>query len=94
MTNPSDDVSRRSFLKATLAGVAVSLTKVPGMVEIEQKSQGINPVSGSQSDDLTRMSIREASDLIRAKKARPFCVGNVPRQQLHSYRFDKAFQRE
>src|ERR1700730_7337703 len=71
MTNPSDDLSRRSFLKATLAGAAVSLTKVPEMTETDQKSQGTSPVSAGQSDDLTRMSIREAADLIRAKQVSP-----------------------
>jgi hypothetical protein len=62
MTNPSDDLSRGSFLKATLAGAAVSLTKFREMAETDQKSQGISSVSGGQSDELTRMSIREASD--------------------------------
>ena len=87
MTNPSDDsddLSRRSFLKATLAGAAVSFTKVPEMRETDQKSQGISPLSGGQSDDLARMSIREAADLIRAKKISPVelttaCLARIDR---------------
>jgi aspartyl-tRNA(Asn)/glutamyl-tRNA(Gln) amidotransferase subunit A len=84
MTRPSDDLSRRSFLKATLAGAAVSLTKVPEMAETDQKSQGISPVGGGQSDDLTRMSIREAADFIRAKKVSPVelttaCLARIDR---------------
>jgi aspartyl-tRNA(Asn)/glutamyl-tRNA(Gln) amidotransferase subunit A len=71
MTNPSDDLSRRSFLKVTLAGAAISLTKVPVVAETDKKSQGISPVGGGQSDDLTRMSIREAADLVRKKKVSP-----------------------
>src|SRR5579864_8026242 len=71
MTIPSDDLSRRSFLKATLAGTAISLAKVPAVTETDQNSQRTNPVSGSQSDDLTKLSIREAADLIRKKKVSP-----------------------
>ena len=84
MTSPSDDLSRRSFLKATLAGAAVSLTKIPEMAERDQKSQAISPVSAGQSDDLTRMSIQEAADLIRAKKVSPVelttaCLARIDR---------------
>src|SRR6266566_7091946 len=84
MTNPSDDLSRRSFLKASLAGAAVSLAKVPAATETDQKDQRTNPVSGGQSDDLTRMSIREAADLIRKKKASPVelttaCLARIDR---------------
>jgi aspartyl-tRNA(Asn)/glutamyl-tRNA(Gln) amidotransferase subunit A len=71
MTNPSDDLSRRSFLKATLAGTAISFAKIPAVAETDQNSQRTNPVSGSQSDDLTKLSIREAADLIRKKKVSP-----------------------
>src|SRR5580704_19069135 len=71
MTNPSDDLSRRSFLKATLAGTAVSLAKVPAGMASDLNFQRTNPVSGSQSDDFTKLSIREAADLIRKKKVSP-----------------------
>src|SRR6202521_713262 len=84
MTIPSDDVSRRSFLKATLAGTAVSLAKVPALTETDLNSQRINPVSGSQSDDLTKLSIREAAELIRKKKVSPVeltkaCLARIDR---------------
>jgi len=71
MTHPSDNLSRRSFLKATLAGTAISMSKVPAVTETDQNSQRTNPVSGSQSDDLAKLSIREAADLIRKKKVSP-----------------------
>jgi aspartyl-tRNA(Asn)/glutamyl-tRNA(Gln) amidotransferase subunit A len=84
MTNPSDELSRRSFLKASLAGAAISLTKVPAVAETDQKSQEISPVSGGQSDDLARMSIREAADLVRKKKVSPVelttaCLARIDR---------------
>jgi aspartyl-tRNA(Asn)/glutamyl-tRNA(Gln) amidotransferase subunit A len=71
MTNPSDDVSRRSFLKATLAGTAFSLSKVPEVTTTDLNSQRTNPVSGNQSDDLTKLTIREAAEQIRKKKVSP-----------------------
>jgi len=84
MTNPSDDLSRRSFLKASLAGAAVSLAKIPATTETNQKDQKTNPVSGGPSDDLTRMSLREVADLIRKKKASPVelttaCLARIDR---------------
>jgi len=69
--NPSNKLSRRSLLRTTLAGVATSLTMVPAMAETVQKSQAAKPVSSDLSDDLTRMSIREVSDLVRRKKVSP-----------------------
>jgi aspartyl-tRNA(Asn)/glutamyl-tRNA(Gln) amidotransferase subunit A len=71
MTKPADGFSRRSLLKATLAGTAISLAKVPAVAETGLKSQRTNPVSGSRSDDLAKLTIREASDLIRKKKVSP-----------------------
>jgi len=72
MTQPYDDLSRRSFLKATLAGAAIALTKVSAVAETDdQKSQGVSPVRGGQSDDVTRMNIGEAADLVRNKKVSP-----------------------
>src|SRR5450755_834878 len=84
MTNPSEDVSRRSFLKATLAGTALSLAKVPAVTETDLNSQRTNPVSGSQSDDLTQLSIREVSELVRKKKVSPVelataCLARIDR---------------
>src|ERR1700704_6153896 len=84
MTNPSDDLSRRSFLKASLAGAAVSLAKVPAKTETNQKDQRTNPVTGGANDDLTRMSIREVADQIRKKKISPVelttaCLARIDR---------------
>jgi aspartyl-tRNA(Asn)/glutamyl-tRNA(Gln) amidotransferase subunit A len=84
MTNPSDDLSRRSFLKATLAGTAISLAKVPAVTGTDLNSQKTNPVNGSQGDDLAKLSIREVSDLIRKKKVSPVeltsaCLSRIDR---------------
>jgi aspartyl-tRNA(Asn)/glutamyl-tRNA(Gln) amidotransferase subunit A len=85
MANPSEDLSRRSFLKATLAGTAISLSKVPAVTETNLNPQKANPVSGSsQSGDLTNLSIREVSDLIRKKKVSPVelttaCLARIDR---------------
>src|SRR5579863_6703829 len=84
MMNPSDNLSRRAFLKVTLAGTAVSLAKVPTVAEAGQNSQMTNPVSGGQSDDLARLSIREAADLVRKKKVSPVelttaCLARIDR---------------
>jgi aspartyl-tRNA(Asn)/glutamyl-tRNA(Gln) amidotransferase subunit A len=71
MTIPSDDLSRRSFLKAALAGTAVSLAKISAAAETSLNPQRKNPVSGNQSNDLAQLSIREAADLIHKKKVSP-----------------------
>src|SRR6202045_4857132 len=84
MAHPSDDLSRRSFLKATLAGAAVPLTKVPVVAETDRKSQGTSPVSGGQKEHLTRLTIREVADLVRKKKVSPMelttaCLARIDR---------------
>src|ERR1700674_603379 len=84
MTNPSDDLSRRAFLQATLAGTAVSLAKVPAVAETDHESQRTDSVSGGPSDDLTRLSIREVSDLVRKRKVSPLelttaCLARIDR---------------
>jgi aspartyl-tRNA(Asn)/glutamyl-tRNA(Gln) amidotransferase subunit A len=71
MTNSSDDFSRRSFLKATLAGTAITLAKIPAVAKADLNPQRTNPLSGSQIDDLAKLTIREVSDLIRKKKVSP-----------------------
>src|ERR1700680_5334083 len=83
MTIPSDDVSRRSFLKAPLAGTAISLAKVPAMTETDLNSQRTSPVSGSQSDDLTKLSIREVAELIRKKKVSPVDLTKACLARMH-----------
>src|ERR1700688_34657 len=84
MTNSADDLSRRKFLKVTLAGTAASLAKVPAAAETYQKPQRTNPVNDDQSDDLTRLSIREVSELIRRKNFSPVelttaCLARIDR---------------
>ena len=71
MSNSSDDLSRRSFLKASLAGTAVSLATIPASAGTDKISQRTHPVSGGVGDDLTKLSISEASDLVRKRKVSP-----------------------
>src|SRR4029077_20091702 len=84
MAYPSDNLSRRSFLRATLAANSVSLAKVPAAAETDLKPQKTDPVSGGQSDDLTRLIIREVSDLVGKKKVSPVelttaCLARIDR---------------
>jgi aspartyl-tRNA(Asn)/glutamyl-tRNA(Gln) amidotransferase subunit A len=71
MSGSSGDPTRRSFLQATLAGTALSLTKGTEMTAPFSTRQGETATSGGKADDLTRLTLREASDLVRAKKASP-----------------------
>ena len=71
-------------MKASLAGTAVSLSKIPAVSETDLNSNDANPVVNSQSDDLTRLSIRELSDQIRKKKVSPVeltkaCLARIDR---------------
>jgi aspartyl-tRNA(Asn)/glutamyl-tRNA(Gln) amidotransferase subunit A len=80
----SDDVSRRSFLQATLAGTALSLSKVNAMAAQNMNPQSASPASNSQTDDLTKLTLREASDLVRKKKVSPVdltkaCLARIER---------------
>lgn len=84
MAKPTDDVSRRSFLKATLAGTAVSLAKVPAATETVSQPQRTGPVSGNPNDDPAQLSLLEVSDLIRKKKVSPVeltttCLARIDR---------------
>ena len=54
------------------------------MVDSDSNPRRTNPMSGSQSDDLAKLSIREASDLIRKKKVSPVelttaCLARIDR---------------
>jgi aspartyl-tRNA(Asn)/glutamyl-tRNA(Gln) amidotransferase subunit A len=71
MTGFSNDLSRRSLIKAGFTGAMGWLTKFSGVAGAAQNAQGRNPVSEGQSSDLTRLSIREAADLIHKKKISP-----------------------
>jgi aspartyl-tRNA(Asn)/glutamyl-tRNA(Gln) amidotransferase subunit A len=66
MTSFPDDLSRRSLMKAGLAGAIGSL--VSGL---PKGPQGLKRMSEDQRNDLTRLSIRETADLIRKKKVSP-----------------------
>jgi aspartyl-tRNA(Asn)/glutamyl-tRNA(Gln) amidotransferase subunit A len=79
-----DDFSRRSFLKTAIAGTAISFAKIPAVAETDPNAQGKYPLSGSQSDDLTKLSIREVAELVRKKKVSPVeltkaCLARIDR---------------
>jgi aspartyl-tRNA(Asn)/glutamyl-tRNA(Gln) amidotransferase subunit A len=71
MATLSDDLSRRSFLKAALAGTAISSVKIPAVAEADPLPQRRYAVSGTQGDDLTSLSLHEVADLVRRKKVSP-----------------------
>lgn len=83
MSHP-DDVSRRSFLQATLAGTALSFTQADAIATPNMNPQSASPASNSQSDDLTKLTLREAADLVHKKKASPVdltkaCLARIAR---------------
>src|SRR5262245_5560863 len=62
MSEPT--LSRRSFIKTTVTGTAAALAWTAGHGHAAQSPT-------DSSNDLTSMSIREVSDLIRRKKVSP-----------------------
>jgi aspartyl-tRNA(Asn)/glutamyl-tRNA(Gln) amidotransferase subunit A len=72
MMNPSDSVSRRSFLKIASAGLALSW-RVDAVTQTSSKATTTNAhvAAGSSPNDLAKFTIREAADLIREKKVSP-----------------------
>jgi aspartyl-tRNA(Asn)/glutamyl-tRNA(Gln) amidotransferase subunit A len=86
MANPSDDLSRRSFLQASLAGTALSLTKVAAAAGMDMNPQSTASVSATatHTDDLAKLTLREAADLVRKKKVSPVeltktCLARIDR---------------
>jgi aspartyl-tRNA(Asn)/glutamyl-tRNA(Gln) amidotransferase subunit A len=71
MANPSDDLSRRSFLQASLAGTALALTQAAAIAATDVNPQNANPATASQADDLAKLTLRDAADLVRKKKVSP-----------------------
>ena len=71
MANQSEDVSRRSFLKSAVAGTAGSWIPISRLAEGIASAQRATPSSQGQSGDLTRLSIREAAEMVRRKKVSP-----------------------
>ena len=71
MANLSEDLSRRSFINTAVVGTAGSLLTVSRLAEAFETTQG-KPLAGSgESSDLTKLSIREAAEMVRRKKVSP-----------------------
>jgi aspartyl-tRNA(Asn)/glutamyl-tRNA(Gln) amidotransferase subunit A len=84
MANPSDNFSRRSFLQSALAGTMFSLAKSASAIETDVNPQERNHKSAGENDDLARLSLREASDLVHKKKVSPVeltkaCLARIDR---------------
>lgn len=77
MANSNEDLSRRSFITAVLAGAASSLGIAAKRAEATSNIQ-------RQNDDVTKLSIREAAELVRRKKISPVeltqaCLARIER---------------
>ncbi|MGH9786000.1 MAG: amidase, partial [Terriglobia bacterium] len=84
MKKHSEDVSRRSFIKTAVAGTAGSFAMSCRLAEGVISSQRTTQSSQSQSSDLTRLSIRDAAELVRRKKVSPVeltqaCLARIER---------------
>ncbi len=76
MADSDEDLSRRSFISAALAGAAGSLSFAA--------QQGKAGSSQRRDDDVTKLSIREAAELVRRKKISPVeltqaCLARIER---------------
>jgi aspartyl-tRNA(Asn)/glutamyl-tRNA(Gln) amidotransferase subunit A len=85
MSNFQDEVTRRSLLKATLAGTALSFAKVSAASLANPSPQRTNSASKSQSDDLAYLSIHEAGDQIRKKKVSPVELTTVCLERIERF---------
>ena len=83
MTHLQEELSRRGFLKGALAAGASSLLAA-GLAEASLSAQGQPGATQATSGELTRLSIREASELLRKKKVSPVeltkeCLARIER---------------
>ena len=65
------DLSRRSFIKAALAGTGGSLAMGSRLAQTSDNARAAEPAGREQHADLTRLSIGEAAELVRKKKVSP-----------------------
>jgi len=71
MSNNPTDFSRRSFIKAALAGTGSALAlRTPLAVASPGKARAAPPLT-EQGSDLSKLTIGEAADLVRKKKVSP-----------------------
>jgi len=71
MADFPEDLSRRSLIKAGLAGAIGSLTNVSVLAADAQNAEGTKRVSDASQNDLANLSLRDAAELVRTKKASP-----------------------
>ena len=84
MPNYPADLSRRSFMKAALAGTAGSLVMTPRLADASSPAPVAESPVGELSADLTKLSISEAAELVRKKKVSPVeltraCLAQIER---------------
>ena len=84
MKNHFEDVSRRAFLQTAVAGTAGSWIMGPTWSEATAIPQNRTRPNGGESSELTRLSIREAAELVRRKKVSPVeltqaCLARIER---------------
>jgi len=71
MADFSEDLSRRSLIKAGLAGAIGSLGSASGLAAAAQNAEGTKRMSEGPHNDLANLSLREAAELVRTKKVSP-----------------------
>ena len=85
MSKLSEDVSRRTFMKAALVGAAGSLVTDSRRTEANQHVDTKTELpSPRQASELTNLSIRDASELVRRRKVSPVeltraCLARIER---------------
>jgi len=84
MPKLTEDVSRRSFLQTALAGTAGSWILAPTWSEAVAIPQNRNRTDGGEAGELTRLSLREAAELVRRKRVSPVeltqaCLARIER---------------
>ncbi len=83
-THLQEELSRRGFLKSALAAGAAGPLLAAGLTEASVTTQRQSVATVAMSGELTRLSIREASELLRKKKVSPVeltreCLARIER---------------
>jgi aspartyl-tRNA(Asn)/glutamyl-tRNA(Gln) amidotransferase subunit A len=71
MANFPEELSRRSLIKAGLAGAIGPLTQVAGLACAAQDNHPLTRTTNVEGRDLTNLNLRQAAELIRTKRVSP-----------------------